>query len=343
MLNRKNLMILAGILVVLIVISIAQHARHDRTTSRASTETLLPGEFARADLARITVGFGAEPEAVVLETAPDHWRVASAWNAVASDQRIDALLRGLSNLRGEFRSDSPDVVADYGFTDSTVITVTGLDEAGDTVFALEVGNKPARGQGNFVRRPGASEVYLCGTSVLNSLGLWNDPERPQSRHFIELQAFRLERQQVDAIELAGDSSLTLTKQFEMVEPAESDTVHTEAYPDRSQWEWRLDGGEAAMKTKADAVLGAVCSVRAQDVVDPAAGPAAYGLDQPARRVVITLADGTETTLSFGDEREAEGSAPGGSYARLGNDPTVWVIGEYNVDNIFKTRDELLPE
>jgi len=328
MLNRKNLMILAGILVALIVISIAQHTRHDRTTSRASSETLLPGEFVRADLARVTVGYGQDPEALVLVAGPDRWRVASAWNAQASDQRIDALLRSLSNLRGEFRSDHADVVADYGFTDSTTITITGLDETGGEVFAIQVGNKPSRGQGNFVRRPGADEVYLTGTAVLGDLGLWSGPERPQSRHFIALK---------------GDAPLTLTKRYEMVEPAESDTVHTEAYPDRSQWEWRLDGDRPAMKTKADGVLGAVCSIRAQDVADPAAGLAAYGLADPARRVVITLVDGSETVLEFGDKREAAGSAPGGYYARVADDPTIWVIGDYNVDNIFKTRDELLPE
>ena len=53
---------------------------------------------------------------------------------------------------------------------------------------------------------------------------------------------------------------------------------------------------------------------------------------------------TEATLAFGDRREAEGDQPAGYYmVDLGAPGTVWVVGEYAANNIFKTREDLLPE
>jgi hypothetical protein len=333
----------AEVLVVLIVVATAQKTSHERATGRASAEVLLPGEFARADLGRLEIGWGREDGAVVLERGPQDWSVATAWHAPASGQRLDTLLRSLSNLRGEFRSASAAVLADYGFTDSTTVTIAAFAPDDREVFRLEIGGRPAGGMGNFVRRAGSDEVFLTSQNLLSNLGLWGGPERPQSRHFLELQALRIERQDVDEIRLSGEVSLRLAKEHVMIEPAPEDTVHTEAFADRSQWEWRLDTGERTVKTTADGVLNSATNVRAQDVADPGAGLAAYGLDDPARRAVLVHHDGTETRLAFGDRRDADGAAPGGYYALLGDSPTIWVVADFNVESIFKTRAELLPE
>ncbi len=204
MLNRKNLLIVAAVLIVLIVISVAQN----RTPQERSSDALVAGEFGRADLGRLVVGYGADTEAVVLESGPDGWYLPTAWNARASDQRLDALLQSLSNLRGEFRSDSGEVVADYGFTADGTVSITGFGPAGNEVFALEVGNMPEGGRGNFVKRPGSNEVYLTGANLLSNLGLWNGPDRPTSRHFIELQAYTGDRDAVDRLTLKGDNVIT---------------------------------------------------------------------------------------------------------------------------------------
>jgi hypothetical protein len=343
MLTRKNLLWLTGILAVLIVIATAQKTSHERWTSRASSEVLVAGQFERSDLARLEIGHGQDPAAVALVDGPDGWTLASAWGARASTQRLDTLLQSLGNLRGEFRADNPEVLGDFGFSDTTTVSIRGVGPSGGELFHLEVGGRPEMGTGNFVKLPGSSAVYLTSQGLLGNLGLWSGPGRPTSRHFLELQALRLDREAVDAIRLEGETSLELTKDHVMIEPAPEDTVLTEAFADRSQWEWRLDGGQLAVKTKADAVLGAVSNLRAQDVADPTAPLSAYGLEQPARQAIIVLADGSETVLSIGSKREAAGDTPGGYYARVGEAPTIWVIGEFNVDNIFKTRQDLLPE
>ncbi len=347
MLKRKNLLLLAGVLLVLVVVSVLQERSHEQATSRASSEVLLPGTFASADLDRLVLAHGGET-AVEMVAGPDGWRLASAWNARMNEQRLDGLLRSLSGLRGEFRSDAAAVVPDYGFTDSTTITITGHD-AGGEVLAIEVGGKPEGGQGNFVKRPGSDTVYLTQTNLLSNLGLWTGPERPSSRHFLDLQALREDEADIEAITLATpDGTLRLVKEFAMVEPAPDDTARSEPYEDRDTWEWRLEDGDGdlvgmAVKTRADAVLGAATSLRAQDVADPTVDLASYGLEPPARTATLLAADGTETVIRLGDERAAEGEAPGGFYTRVGDDPTIWVLGTFNADNIFKSREDLLPE
>lgn len=343
MLTRKNLLVLASVLVVLIIVATAQRTSHERATGRASSEVLVPGEYARGDLGRLAVGYGSHETAVLLTRGPDDWYVASAYNARASGQRIDTLLRSLGNLRGEFRSDSPGVLADYGFTDTTVVTIAGFDPGDRELFRIEIGGRPEGAMGNFVKLPGSSAVYLTAQNLLSNLGLWAGPEPPQSRHFLELQALRLERQDIDSIRLEGEVSMTLAKEHVTIEPAEGDTLHTEAFVDRTQWEWRLDTGQRAVKTRADGVFNSATSLRAQDVADPAADLAAYGLEPPRRRAVLVHADGTQTVLAFGALRETEDSAPGGYYAIFGDDPTIWIVAEFNVDSIFVEREELLPD
>jgi len=344
MLNRKNLMILVGILAVLVVISLVQSRRHDAATSRPSAAVILDGALARADLSRVTVGHGSDAEVVVLDAGSEHWLVATVHGAKADHERIDTLLRSLSGLRGEFRSDSREVLADYGFSDTTTVSLRGYDSAGAEVFAVEVGSKPSSGQGNFVKRPESAEVYLTTVGLLANLGLWGGTGRPESRQFLDLQAFSAERSEIEMVELTSEGkTMALTKEYAMIEPAPDDTVNTDFYADPSSWEWRLDDGTMAVKTKADGVLGAVVNVRAQDVADPGADPAAYGLDSPARTLVLTRADGTTTSMVFGSQREADGSTPGGYYTRIGDDSTIWVVGTYNVDNMFKSREDLLPD
>jgi hypothetical protein len=348
MLNRKNLLLLAAVLVVLIVVSVLQDRSHEASTSRPSSQVLVEGEWSRDDLSRIVLSHAGE-DAVTLTSGPETWLVGSAWNSRANGQRIDTLLRSLGDLRGEFRSDEPAVVADYGFGDSTSVVITGFGTDGDEVFAVEIGGQPQGGRGNFVKLPGSSEVYLTQTNLLSNLGLWSGPDRPTSRHFLDLQALRVESRDVDAVTLAtADGTLRLVKEFAMVEPAPDDTVRTEPFADRETWEWRLEDGDGrelgmAVKTKADALLGAATNVRAQDVADPGADAGSYGLSEPGRTATLEMSDGSTHVLRFGDEREAADAAPGGFFARFDDEPTVWVVGTFAADNVFKDATELLPE
>lgn len=353
MLKPRYLIALAIVLVVLLVVKFVQDSRHERATSSAGVDTVIAGPLSADDLGSITVGYGREPAVLVLQNQPDGWVVASAFDARANMSRIESLLENLDGLQGEFRSDHADVLPDYGFTDSTTVTIVGRDRGGAEVFALEVGNKPQGAVGNFVKRRGDTTVYLAAAPVLNQLGIYGQkPEPPQARHFLDLQALKLDRNEVAAIALhEGDDVITLEKEFPEPEPVPADTTSGDEAtpapppePEHSVWEWRLTGRNAApaAKTRADGLLNAVTTIRAADVADPTVGLAEYGLDAPTRWAVITMLDGSESTLEFGAERPAADGAPAGIYLRVDDDPTIWVVSDYVAKNIFKTREDLLP-
>ncbi len=345
MLNRKNMIALIAVLAVLLLVSLVQQRRHEQVTSRSSSDQLLAGPFTSADLGRIEIGYGASPDAVVLTQGPSGWVVTTSHDAKASTQKIDSLLGTLSELRGEYRSETADVLPDYGFTDSTTVHLVGLDKSGQQVFALEVGDKPSQGTGNFVRLPDDAKVYLTSAGILGNLGLYSGPALPTGRQFLDLQVVTCDRKDVDAITLQdGKQTVHLEKQFTTVQPAADDTTGAGPTTDRANWEWQITRPKksAVAKTKADAVLNSLCNLRAQDVADPSQPLDTYGLQSPAKVATLTKQDGSTVTVAFGATRAAEGGTPGGVYAQVAGEATVWIVAEYQLKSIFKSPDDLKP-
>lgn len=359
MLSRRTLAILAAVVVVLIGISALQSIGHRRATSRDATAVLLAGEHKADDLGRIVLGRGAEPEAVVLEAGPDGWRVKSAWNARAGRERIDGLLKVLADLSGEFRSDKREVLADYGLAADAAVTIRAFGKDGREVLALEVGNRPEGAAGNFVKLPGRDEVYLTPAGVLSQLGIYGAPETPLPRAFLDLMAVHEDRAQVDAIRLRDkDGTRELVKVLSAPVPAGADSAAVASA--RATWEWRTgdartgdakSGGAKSpngnapnlAKAKVDPVLNALVSVHANDLDDPGAPAAAYGLDAPTREAVLVMADGRQVALEFGGDRPAVGDKPGGTWMRVRGQPEIWVVTEYMLKNVFKPVSELKPD
>ncbi len=347
MIKNRNLLLLGGVLAVLILVSILQQVSHRRAVSRPAQSQLLPAPFAKEELTRIVLGQGRDSTAVVLERLPDKWVVRTAYGHPASQQKVDDLVKGLSELRGEFRSKSADVLADYSLDDEHAVSVVLFGKDFRPVLRLLIGRKPAGAVGDFVRRPGDNAVYLTGASLLTGMGLWSGPARPQSRHFLELQAYEAARDDVDAIILDDGGRITeLVKEIQA--PASPPAAATgepaaAAAPDRSVYEWRMARPKAkpALKTKADAVLNSVALVRAADVADPAGSLEEYGLWKAARKATLRFSSGKEFTLYFGATRPAQGDAPGGVYMRTDTDNTIWIVRDSLVGTIFPKTEELL--
>lgn len=345
MISKRNLAILTTVVAVLVVTSLLQKASHRRATSQPATAVLIEGEFKADSLGRLVLGRGAAAQAVVLAAGPDGWNVESAWGARASRERIDALLSTLGNLEGEYRSDSSGVLPDYGLGADGAVTIRAFGRDGQPVFALDVGNRPEGGAGNFVRLPDGDKVYLTPAGVLAQMGIYGEPQTPGPRFFLELQAVKEDRQAVELIRLRDQTGTReLVKVFSAPAGAAGDSAAAAAA--RATWEWKLGGvarSQPLAKSKVDAVLNSLVSVRASDLDDPAAPPAAYGLDSPAREAVLVMADGRQIVLEFGADRPAAGDLPAGTWMRVRGQPAVWVVTEYTVKNVFKATAELKPD
>ncbi len=135
----------------------------------------------------------------------------------------------------------------------------------------------------------------------------------------------------------------------MVEPLTEPTTRTGAEPetDRITWEWKLAGvtADAALaKTKVDGGpgRGGERPRHRRGRSGRRAGRLRSGRSR--RRATLVLEDGTRAdVLEFGRNREAEGDRPAGTWMRVQGEPTVWVVTEYAVNNIFKRVDDLLAD
>ncbi len=345
MMNTKNLVILAVVLAVLLGVNLMQRSDHKKATRQSSVVELIAADIVPDDLSRITVGYGPDSEAVIINNTPTGWLLETAWGAKANPARIETLVRNVAGLTGEYRSDNAAVLADYGLDEAGALTIRAYNPAGEEVVAIDVGRKPERYPGNFVRQPQNNKVYVSQKNLLAQVGIYGDPETPQNRYFLELQALQEDRLEVDRMVISGtDQVLDFTKIFAVNPPAaEGEQPLPEV--DRTTWEWKLAGAEdtSLAKTKVDAVLNSLVAVRAADLADPGADLAGYGLANPTRAAALHLQDGRVLKLTFGATREAVDDIPAGTYMQLEGSQTVWVVTEYATKNIFKELGELQPE
>jgi len=345
MVKNRNLMILAAVLVVLLAINVFQKMSHDKSTSRSATEVLIAGTLSAEELGSITIDFGPDTK-VVMTSGPTGWIVDSAFNSPANQQRIEGLLRSLSDLSGEYRAENADVLADFGLDESSALTVRGFTPDGDVAFEISVGSQPERSNGNFVRKPDSNRVFLTEANLLSALGLYQGPGEPTSTHFVDLHCVQEDRLAVDRIILNDAGSIVeMAKEFAMTEVAPDDTTGAIPEIDRTTWEWKLVQPRATplAKTKADGVMGALISIRAVDVDDPGLVPADYGLADVFRTATMVFEDGSQKTIEFGASRPAEGDQQAGTWMRVGGERSIWVVTDYTVTNIFKAIEDLLPE
>lgn len=347
MITTKNLIILAAVLVVLGAVSFMQKSQHRKATNSSSTTVVVDGEFSNDNISRIMLGFGTTPDAVVLVSTPEGWIIESHFGARANVQKISTLLRNFSNLAGEFRSDSAKVLKQYGLEDDQCVTIRAVDKAGAEVLAINLGRTSQGYPGQFMRVPGSSKVYLSQTGMLSHLGIYTDPELPKVQFFLELQAVKESVANLDGMTLRdGETTMHFQKEFSTVEPAEGTPEGTPPTTDRNTWTWFLDGASASNldKAKIDAALNACANIRANDVVDFKAGPAAYGLDAPSMSLALNRMDGSELVIEFGSTREAVADGvTAGTYMRVAGSETIWVVTSYTIKSIFKNRDDLKTE
>jgi uncharacterized protein DUF4340 len=346
--KSRNLIILFVVVAALGAVQLMQKMSHNRATSASDTQPVLGVSFDPQDINRVVLGFGPDSTAVVLEKLPDSWVARSAWSHPADAAKVNSLLDELVGLRGEFRSDSPDVLADYGLgAENDQVTVAVFGQEWEKVFDLSIGNKAERGTGNFMHRPDSDTVFLSRANLMGKMGLYSGPALPETRHFLDLKVYQCSNQDIRAITLfMGDDEVSMEKVFEDPPPVvDENGVEIPGETDHSVWEWVLTTPESRplAKTKVDAIASAVNNVIALDVDDPRINLQQYGLWRAANRIVVDMLDGSEFEMRFGDLREATDGKLAGNWMMTSLDRTIWVMNETKSKQLFKPVDELLPE
>ncbi len=326
--KTRSLFILAAVLLVLVGLKFVQRSSHESKLSESSFTELFP-MVATGEIGRLVID-GPGAGSIELVRSGTAWRVETSHGHPAADDKLERLLGELVGLKGEFRSDRESVLADYALDDKRAVHLTAFDLSGKELGHLLLGERLSGAAGFFAMKAGEKRAYAASGNLLGDLGIWGDSRDPAAKSFLDLKAFSVDRQQVDAIVLAsGSKTLELSKAF--AAPA-ADTLAV----DRGTYRW-LAGGKELDRAKTDGVLGALASVQAQNVLDPAAD---YGFAATGRAVELRLADGSRQRLEFG---EALSAPEAGIALRVSGDDAVYLVYDKLPERIFKTRDELLPD
>ena len=339
MINQRGLIAIVSAFVLLGVLYYFTNRSRSSLDESGGFVDLVEGPISTEEVFSVTIRKG-QSGGFTLAKRGDEWFMPSHSDAPANVNKLRTLLGNLESAEGEVRSEVADVLADYQLGDDQAIQLLLQNESGANILHLLIGKQS--GSGGFVRRAGSDQVLRLSHNLLSDFGVWGEEiTEPERNAWIELTAFRAERDSIESVELNGpDGLVSMVKEFEAASPAAVDSLAPPAAPLNYEWRVQKPRSFMAKKTSADGIVGSLVNLRARDVVGPAVEDSlgVYGLGDAADRVVLRMRNGDEHVLLFG--------APKGEdqfYFQVAGKPLVWSMPSYLRTNIFKDANELKPD
>jgi hypothetical protein len=333
--NRRSLILALLVVALGVVYTLTSHRRPSLDASGGFVD-LVEGTLSTDDLGLILVSRGDDGFKLVNGDAG--WVVEDHFAAPANLNKIRTLLGNLEAVTGELRSDDAGVLKTYALDDSLAYHLRIDDQNDQPLVDLLIGKRS--GAGCFVREAGAARVYVTDHNFLSDFGLWGD-ERPvpEVKDWVDLVAFEVPRKDVTRVRVEGGVPLVLDRELFVAETDSAEEPGRLAGSPGENYEWRVNGDFVGSRSRGDAILSTLVSVRARDVLGRGDNPEGSGLDDPSR-VVITLEAATDITLLFGGPVE---DMDGQVWFRVEGQELIWAVPEFVQTNLFKTADDMRAE
>jgi hypothetical protein len=251
-------------------------------------------------------------ETLHLVKGSEGWRLVAPQSVKADTVEVDALLGSLESLEtDEVVSETPGDLATYGLAQPET-TVTVVREGSPDALRLQIGQKTPDGSGFYAKLPTAARVFTIPSWGVS--GLEKKPFELRDRNLL-----RFKRDDVRSVEVTS--------------PAESYAL---ARSDGGEWAFTRPLSTGAGRWSVDGLLGTLEGLRMESVAsEDARDLKAYGLDKPAWRVALSLADGTSRTLEIGTATPDKKH-----HAREASSRLVALISDVVVDDLGKGMKEL---
>ncbi|MDX2168497.1 MAG: DUF4340 domain-containing protein [Deltaproteobacteria bacterium] len=300
----RNTVFLAALLAAIVAYLYFVERKH--IEQEAKKETLLT---VNAD-AVTAVTLAYPDREIALEQRDGTWYVTKPVEALADGVAVKNMIRAIADAEVKKTIDDPPAdLAPFGLAQPEV-TVT-LSEKGQPLPALKVGKTTGVSFSTYVQRADQPKIFLTGSGF--HAGMDKQPKDLRDKTIVSLDDTA-----VSAVELRGPNGVVaLAKQD-------------------GNWMITAPSQHRADNNAVRALLSTVRNLRATDFANdkPAdADLAAYGLDHPARELVLHSGD-QAVTLQLGKESEQ------GLYVRTADRPTVFVIGKWAKADLDKGVNEL---
>ncbi len=225
------------------------------------------------------------------------WKMAAPFAAPADSTAVDALVGTLETLQiDEVAVENATSLAEFGL-DKPRMTVAATVEGTQAPLRLELGSKLADGSGVYAKVPDKTRVFAIASYVESSLD--KKPFDLRDRDLLHLK-----RDDVKTLEVTGEGAF-----------------YALARDDKGEWAFTKPLATRAGRWSVDGLLGTIENLRMDSVAaEDAKDLKPYGLDKPARTLVLGLASGGAKVLEIG-----KGAGEKKLYARPAGSSLVAVI------------------
>lgn len=319
--KKKNIFILLGILVALVLITVIMENMGKRDEKKANEESILFPGFAADQVSSIQIKI--KDKEVRLNKEGDSWLVATADNYPAEQESVEKMLDKFAELKSKLTA-SKSVAKHSQFEVDAVsgISVMLMGKSDEDVLAhLFVGKMGSDYTTTYIRKA-EQDAVLLADGYLKSL--FDKGERGwRDRKIFDFDTSQVQR-------------LTLTSQ-------DKETIAIESQGDGS---WQIIEQEVSpgKKDAVDKIISDISKLSAdsfaekKEPIEEGADPLKeYKLDEPQSTVTVDLKDGSVRILHVGDQSNQN------FYVKKEGQDTVFMLYKSKIDRIFKDIEDLKAE
>ncbi len=256
-----GLIFLLALLVVGVVVK-SNHDRAERVSMEAKSVEVVTFnkelEFSAVRKITVTKGLDTTSQITMLKNDQNAWTMPTHFGAGARKSLAEELIKKLTALKGELRSDSDGVLVDYKIDDSQGLHVVLENASGKvlthTVLSLE---RPGR-SGNFVRTTQGPTVIVSKEDILMILGFYSKDSKLDPKNFMDLKVANFDASKVKRLELVQPDS-----KFGALTLVQSGSGAA------AKWAFEPVTSDEIDPSKMSEFLSNASSVYAMDALDPA--------------------------------------------------------------------------
>lgn len=307
--KTKQLLILLGILVVLVVIVglVENPFAKSEYAKKMEAATLLFPNFNKEDVVKIEIT--ATGETTTLSNENNQWLVASMDNYPADSDGVADVLDKVTELKTTgLVSENPEKQAEFE-VDSSGAEAKLLDASGNVLAHLFLGKTTPGYLSSYVRAADSNKVYVGKGNLKATFD-------KGTRTWRDRTIFRFNKGDVTHLTIKSEE-----EQIELQMDAES------------KWQMTKPETFPALEAELDALLDSLSELDTDDFAE-ATDLSEYELDPPKSSVLAKLNDGSTKLLLIGKE---EG---GKHYVKREDKDPVFMLFQYKINQLLKKSDDL---
>lgn len=308
--KTKQLLILLGILVVLVVIVglVENPFAKSEYAKKVEAATPLFPNFNKESVTKIEITASGETTTLVKEN--NQWLVASMENYPADAEGVEDVLDKVTELKTTgLVSSNPEKQAQFE-VDSSGARAKLLDASGNVRAHLFLGKNTPGYLSSYVRAADSNNVYVGKGNLKATFD-------KGTRTWKDRTIFSFNK---------GDVTHLTIK-------SEGEEIELEMGAD-SEWQMTKPEAFAAKQTELDSLLDSLSALDTDDFAAEAGNLSEYELDAPKSSVMAKLNDGTRRLLLIGKEESGE------YFVKREDKEPVFMLYTYKINQLLKKSEDL---